>query len=172
MATEFESAFADNYAVLRRYLERRLGADTADEIVAETFAVAYQRWGRFDPSRPVRPWLFGIATNLARRHHRDEERKLRAYERTGVDPVVAASEDESVARVDARSLHRLLAGQLAELRTQDREVLWLHAWAELTDEEVGVALGLPVGTVKSRLSRMRERLRNQIGSVGQLEVSG
>jgi RNA polymerase sigma factor (sigma-70 family) len=170
VATELETAFADDYAVLRRYLQRRLGLETAEEIVAETFAVAYARWDRFDRSRPLRPWLFGIATNLARRHHRDEERKLRAYERTGVDPVVTETDAESITRLDSDALKRLLAQLLAGLRAQDREVLLLHAWADLSDEEIASALGLPVGTVKSRLSRMRERLRNEITSNGQLEV--
>jgi RNA polymerase sigma-70 factor (ECF subfamily) len=172
MATEFERAFAAEYATLRRYLHRRLGREAAEDIVAETFAVAFARWDRFDQARPVRPWLFGIATNVARRHHRDEERKLRAYARTGVDPVVAASDDESVTRLDAQAHQRLLAQVLADLGAKDRELLLLHAWVDLADEEIASALGIPVGTVKSRLSRLRARLRNQIGSLGQLEVGG
>lgn len=84
---------------------------------------------------------------------------LRAYARTGVDPVHA--EDEPAA--DSREL----AAALAELGRDEREILLLHAWAELTDAEIAAALDLPVGTVKSRLSRAREKLRNRLDPVGQ-----
>jgi RNA polymerase sigma factor (sigma-70 family) len=63
-----------------------------------------------------------------------------------------------------------LADALASLRPGEREILLLHAWAELTDSEIAGALCLPLGTVKSRLSRARERLRNQLGAVGQEAV--
>jgi RNA polymerase sigma-70 factor, ECF subfamily len=91
---------------------------------------------------------------------------LRAYARTGMDPVSSA-DDEAVARVDTRVRRRELAAALAELRPQAREVLLLHAWAELSDAEIAAALSLPLGTVKSRLHRTGERRRNQLGPVGQ-----
>lgn len=87
---------------------------------------------------------------------------LRAYARTGVDPVLAEEEPA----VDAREL----AVALAELRQDEREVLLLTAWAELTDVEIAAALNVPVGTVKSRLSRAREKLRNRLDPVGQEAV--
>ena len=59
---------------------------------------------------------------------------------------------------------------LASLRRDEREILLLHAWAELTDTEIAEALGLPLGTMKSRFSRTREKLRNQLGDVGQEAV--
>jgi RNA polymerase sigma-70 factor (ECF subfamily) len=94
---------------------------------------------------------------------------LRAYARTGVDPVFA-EDDEAVERADADTRRRELATALAELRRDEREILLLHAWAELTDSEIADALGVPIGTVKSRLSRAREKLRNQLGGVGQEPV--
>ena len=94
---------------------------------------------------------------------------LRAYARTGVDPVFT-DEDAAVERADADARHRELAAALAELRKDEREILLLNAWAELTDAEIADALGLPVGTVKSRLSRTREKLRNQLTGVGQEPV--
>lgn len=164
---EFERAFAANFASVHRYLHRRVGRDLADDLAAETFAIAYAQSDRFDPDRPVRAWLFGIATNLARRHYRDEERKLRAFARTGVDPVLGAGEDETIERADAAAERPRLATALASLRRRDREILLLHAWAELSDDEIATALDLPLGTVKSRLSRTRARLRNQFGLSGQ-----
>lgn len=169
MGGSFDAAFEAEFASLHRYLARRLGASAADDLAAETFAVAFRSWDRLDRARPVRPWLYGIAANLVRHHWRKERRMLRAYARTGVDPVLA-DDDSAVERVDAEARHRELADALAQLRPDEREILLLHAWADLADSEIAAALGLPVGTVKSRLSRTRERLRNQLGDVGQEAV--
>ena len=169
MGRSFEDAFEAEFAPLHRYLARRLGSSTADELAAETFAVAFRRWDRLDPERPVRPWLYGIAANLVRHHWRRERRMLRAYARTGVDPVLA-EEDAAVERADAEARQRELAEALAALRRDEREILLLHAWAELTDSEIADALGVPPGTVKSRLSRAREKVRNRLGEVGQEAV--
>ncbi|HJQ50662.1 MAG TPA: RNA polymerase sigma factor [Gaiellaceae bacterium] len=169
MGRSFENAFEAEFSSLHRYLARRLGASAADEIAAETFAVAFRNWDRLDPERPVRPWLYGIAANLVRHHWRKEQRMLQAYARTGVDPV-APDELAAVERLDAQALQRELAEALAALRPEEREVLLLHAWAELSDSEIADALGLPLGTVKSRLSRTREGLRNQFADVGQEAV--
>jgi RNA polymerase sigma-70 factor (ECF subfamily) len=162
----FDEAFEAELPGLHRYLRRRVGADAADDLAAASFATALRRWDDFDHSRPVRPWLYGIAANLTRHHWRDERRKLRAYARTGVDPVLD-EDDEIVERADATALQRELALALARLRPRDREILLLHAWAELTDQEVAEALSIPVGTVKSRLHRTRERLRNHLEVNGQ-----
>jgi len=165
----FDEAFAAEFAPLHRYLARRVGPAAADELAAETFTVAFRRWDRLDPERPVRPWLYGIAANLMRHHWRKERRMLRAYARTGVDPI-CAEDDEAAERADADGKRRELASGLAELRRDEREILLLNAWAELTDAEIATALDLPVGTVKSRLSRTRVKLRNQLGAVGQEAV--
>jgi RNA polymerase sigma-70 factor (ECF subfamily) len=169
MARSFEVAFEAEFAPLHRYLARRLGASLADDLAAETFAVAFRSWDRLDPARPVRPWLYGIAANLLRHHWRKEQRMLRAYARTGVDPVFA-DEDAAVERADAEARQRELAAALAELRRDEREILLLHAWAELTDSEIAEALDIPLGTVKSRLSRVRDKLGNRLCGVGQEAV--
>jgi RNA polymerase sigma factor (sigma-70 family) len=117
----------------------------------------------------VRPWLYGIAANLVRHHWRKERRMLRAYSRTGVDPVLSP-DDEADDRIEAQARRRELSAALAELRPQEREILLLHAWAGLTDREIAAALSLPLGTVKSRLHRTRERLRNRLDPTGQSHV--
>ena len=170
MALSIESAFEAEFAPLYRYLRRRVGAATADDLAAETFATAFADWSRFDQSRPLRPWLLGIAANLLRHYWREERRMLRAYARTGVDPVLA-EDDQAVARIDADARRRELAAALGKLRPRDREILLLHAWADLSDHEIATALELPLGTVKSRLHRTRERLRNQLADDGQLTVT-
>jgi RNA polymerase sigma-70 factor (ECF subfamily) len=80
---------------------------------------------------------------------------------------VVAEDSDVLDRVEAQSRRRELAAALAELRPRDREMLLLRAWAELSDAEIAVALSLPIGTVKSRLHRVRERLRNRLGPDGQ-----
>lgn len=165
----FEEVFAVEFGPLYRFLRRRVGAAVAEELAEAAFATAFANWERLDPARPVRPWLYGIAANLLRHHWRDEQRMLRACARSGVDPMLA-EEDEAVARIGAGVQRRALAAALAGLRPRDREILLLHAWAELSDSEIAAALSLPVGTVKSRLHRTRERLRNRLTVDGQSAV--
>lgn len=169
MGCSFDEVFAAEFASLHGFIARRLGRSIADDLTAETFAIAYRRWGDLDPSRPVRPWLFGIASNLIRHQWRKERRMLRAYARTGADPVLVEV-DSSLDRLDAQAERAALAAALAELRREEREVLLLHAWAGLSDAEIAESLSLPVGTAKSRLSRAREHLRNRLGPIGQVEV--
>ena len=169
MRPSFDAVFAAEFGPLYRYLRRRVGADAAEDLASATFATAYANWERFDQARPVRPWLYGIAANLVRHHWRAERRMLRAYERTGVDPLLG-SDDESISRVDASARLRQLAAALAALGPQEREILLLHAWAELSDSEIAAALALPVGTVKSRLHRTREQLRNRAEPSGLSQV--
>ena len=169
MGYSFDEVFAAEFEPLHRYIGRRLGISAADDLAAETFAIAYRRWEDLDPARPVAPWLYGIASNLMRHQWRKERRMLRAYARTGADPALP-EESVSLDRVEARSERPALAAALADLRREDREVLLLHAWADLSDLEIAAALSLPVGTVKSRLSRAREHMRNRLGVIGQVEV--
>lgn len=167
MSVSFEEAFAAEFPTLHRYLYRRIGR-AADDVAAETFAVAFRNWGRFDQERALRPWLYGIAANLLSHHWRDERRLLRAYARTGCDPVFDETSD-AVVRLDAERLRRELAQALSELRPREREILLLHAWADLSDAEIAQALSVPLGTVKSGLHRTRVRLRNRLTGDGQEE---
>ncbi|MCY7342377.1 MAG: hypothetical protein LH603_11180 [Pseudonocardia sp.] len=80
----FAQLYDRHAAPVRGYLARRVGADLADDLVAQTFLVAFDKRTTFDLSRPdARPWLFGIATALVRRHRRDEIRGYRALARAG-----------------------------------------------------------------------------------------
>ena len=158
--------FDRHAAALHRYLARRVGPVIAEDLVAQTFLVAFERRGRYDPSYThAQGWLYGIATNLLRRYHRDEARQLRMLARTGTDPVTTACHSDGVAgRVDAAVLSRRVAGLVAELPTGERDVLLLYAWAGLGLEEIGRALEVPAGTVRSRLYRARKRLRPALGT--------
>ncbi|ONI88931.1 RNA polymerase subunit sigma-70 [Saccharothrix sp. ALI-22-I] len=156
----FGQLFDRHSRPLHRYLARRVG-DLADDLVGETFLVAYQTRAGYDPDRgTARSWLYGIATNLLRRHVRQEVRGLHAAARAGGSTAGHENHENRVAdQVDASARARLLAGALVELEAGDREVLLLTSWAGLDSNEVAEALGIPVGTVRSRLHRVRRRLR-------------
>jgi RNA polymerase sigma factor (sigma-70 family) len=160
------AALFDRYATdIHYYAARRLGRAAADDLVAETFLVAFRRRSTYDLHRPrARPWLYGIATILIARQRRHEQRLYRALARTGVDPLPEPIADQVVRRVAAQGQQRLLAAALAGLARGDREVLLLVAWGGLTYQEIAEALQVPVGTVRSRLHRARRTLRQALGT--------
>jgi RNA polymerase sigma factor (sigma-70 family) len=157
----FGVVFERHFDVILRYLRRRLDDQRAEEATAQTFFVAFDERTRFDPARgDARPWLFGIATNIARRHRRLEVRELRAVAALGAE--ASTAEDGAEAKLDAERLRAPLARCLAELPAEESDVLYLLVWAELDQPEIAVALDVPLGTVKSRLSRARGRLREAL----------
>jgi RNA polymerase sigma factor (sigma-70 family) len=151
---------------IHRYVARRLGDSAADDVVAETFLVAFRRRDRFDPSRgAARPWLYGIASNLIAGHRRSEVMQYRVLAKTAVDPVVESHHHRAEERVAAAAVTRQLGAALARLAKRDRDVLLLVAWESLTYDEVAQALGIPIGTVRSRLNRARKKVRKALGGV-------
>jgi len=156
---DFGAIFDRHIDAVHAYVQRRVGRDLADELAAQTFLVAFDQRARFDLSRAdARPWLFGIATNLLRRHHRDELRQLRAYSRSAVDPVLDPF-DGIEERIDASNMRRELVDVLTRIPSEELDALLLFAWADLSYLEIGQALEIPIGTVRSRLSRARGRIR-------------
>ena len=164
----FALLFLRHAAALGRYVCRRLGPELADDIVAETFLAAFRQRCGYDLARSdALPWLHGIAANLIRRHYREEKRKLRALERTGVDPVAESAADVAEASLAGEAASRAVAAALAALSPEHRDVVLLVTWAELTYDEVALALGIPEGTVRSRMNRARTRLRIALAGTGQ-----
>jgi RNA polymerase sigma factor (sigma-70 family) len=161
----FATVFERHFAVIHRWLHRRVGAPLAEDLAAETFTRAFDRRATFDARHAdARPWLFGIAANLVHDHRRSELRRLRALAR--VERWEAGAEDVAtgaVARADAAALGPAVAIALAQLRDEERDVLLLVAWAGLEYDEVARATGVPIGTVRSRLHRARRRLRAALG---------
>jgi RNA polymerase sigma-70 factor (ECF subfamily) len=158
----FSTIVDRHFATIHRYLSRRAGSDRAEDLAAQTFAVAFRRRGAFDESADsALPWLFGIATNLLRNDLRSERRMLAAIARlktAGADDL-AEEVDRSFSRAHAASEVARIAGAIAALDPDQRDVLLLHAWGELSQREIAASLGIPVGTVYSRLSRARASLR-------------
>jgi len=160
----FTELFRRHAPYIQRYVVRRLGQDAADDIVAETFLLAFRQRDSYDQARSdARPWLYGIATNLIGHHRRAEIRLYRALARTGADPVTESFTDRIDDRVSASTASRRLATALARLSAELRDTLLLVAWGDLSYEETATALGVPVGTVRSRISRARSALRRSLG---------
>ena len=161
---QFTVLFRRHAPHIQRYVVRRLGQDAADDIVAETFLLAFRQRESYDQTRAdARPWLYGIATHLIGRHSRAEIRMYRALARTGADPVMEPFTDRVDERVSASTASRQLAAALARLPEEYRDTLLLVAWGELSYAEVATALRVPVGTVRSRMSRARSKLRRTLG---------
>lgn len=155
------------FAAIYGYLARRVGRDLADDLTAEVFVRALADQARYDPALGTwRMWLFGIATKLVAKHRRAEVRRLTAYARSGASAAAiganAGPADEVVDRVHAEESLRLLARSLKRLSGPQRDALYLVGVAELSYEEAATALDIPVGTVRSRVSRARAELRKHI----------
>jgi RNA polymerase sigma-70 factor (ECF subfamily) len=160
----FAALYDRHAAPIHRFAGRRLGGQLADDVVAETFLAAFRRRNRYDLRRAdARPWLYGIAANVIGKHRRAEVRMHRAWARTGADPVTEGHADLVDSQVAAAAVQRDLAAALAALPAGDRDVLLLIAWADLSYEETAAALGIPVGTVRSRLNRARRKVREALG---------
>lgn len=150
---------------IHRYLARRLGRDTADDLLAETFLAAFDKRKRYDTERlDARPWLYGFATILVSKHRRDEVREFRIRQAVRPADHEVGHADKVAGDVTAQALRGLLADALAVLSPPDRDVLTLIAWEQLSYEEVAAALGIPVGTVRSRLNRARRKVREALGA--------
>ncbi|REE97044.1 RNA polymerase sigma factor [Thermomonospora umbrina] len=157
----FTAIYDRHFPVVYRYVAGRLGPQVADDLAAETFLVAFRKRRTFDAGRgAVRPWLFGIATNLVAQHRRDETRRYRALARAGAEPRTAPGhEDRVLTLVTAQGMQPRLARALTALSQGERDVVLLVALSGFGHDEVAQALDIPYGTVGSRLSRARKKLR-------------
>jgi RNA polymerase sigma factor (sigma-70 family) len=158
----FGQVFDRHAKTVFRFAWRRVGDELAKDITAETFSIAFEHRSNFDPERgTVLPWLLGIATNVIRNHRRAERRFLRA-ETANFD----VEHDDLDDRLDAAAARAALVRSLSALTAEDRDALLLFAWTPLNYEGVAQALGIPVGTVGSRLSRARRILRAELSRAG------
>lgn len=147
---------------LHAYIKRRLGPALADDVVAEAFATAFRQRERFDGRSEFGAWLWGIASNLIAKHHRQETRMYKAFARTGVDPAEDGLAELVSDRVAAAAHGPRLAKALASLSAQDRSAVLLLAWGELSYAEIATTLDLPLGTVKAKIHRARKKLRSAL----------
>jgi RNA polymerase sigma-70 factor (ECF subfamily) len=134
-----------------------VGSESAEDLTAEVFVRAFRARRTFRAEHDTAlPWLLGIASHLVGDHRRAERRRLAALQRIASATPAAVHDDVAVLAPEmVRRLRRLPAA--------DRDALLLVVWGELSYEEAALALGVPVGTVRSRIARARDRLAKAIG---------
>ncbi|MEM9520200.1 MAG: RNA polymerase sigma factor [Actinomycetota bacterium] len=158
--SRFTDVFDRYHGVIWRYIARSWGPDIADDVAGDVFVQAFVGRDRFDASKGnVRAWLYGIATNTMRSAARRAGRAERAHARIAD---ASADLDATVLIDEADELEQHIAEvrrAIYLLDERDFEVLVLIAWEGLSYIDAATALGVPLGTVRSRLSRARTRLR-------------
>ena len=152
----FSALYVEHYAAVLRYAARRVGAEAARDIAAETFMTAWRRLNQVPPAQPL-PWLYATARNclaneLRRKDYRDRlESRIRAEATRG--PQAASPE------LSERLADRLaVLAALATLQEKDQEALRLIEWEQLDTAAGAAALGCSTGAFKVRLHRARRRL--------------
>lgn len=156
----FAALFDRHFATIHRYLARRAGVDTADDLASEVFTVAFARRASYDLAHAsALPWLYGIATNVL--HAERRQRRRHDYVELVVDPVSGAEPlaDRAASSLDGQREVAALAPLFRGLSEEDRTTALLYAWEHLSYVEIAQTMGVPVGTVRSRLNRVRRRLR-------------
>ena len=135
----------------------------AEEVVSLTFLEAWRlRAGVDADGESLQPWLLGIAVNVCRNLARATRRYQAALSRIPPPLAVPDFAEDLAGRLDDAAQLRLVAKALTALRRGEREVIALCVWSELDYATAATALGVPVGTVRSRLSRARRRLRKLV----------
>ncbi|MFB7470439.1 RNA polymerase sigma factor [Kitasatospora sp. NPDC056184] len=159
---EFGRLFDTHARAVYNHVFRLTGNwSTAEDVMSLTFLEAWRRHDRVDAEGgSLRPWLLGIATKLVSNQRRAVRRHRQVLEQLPPPREdVPDFAQELAGRLDDAAQLAVLNQALARLRRRDREVLALCVWAGLDYQEAAEALGVPVGTVRSRLSRARVRLR-------------
>ena len=152
----FHAVVDRHFDAVAAFLARRVGPDAAQDLAQEVFVTAFRKRRRFDARYDsARPWLLGIANHAVAKHRRDERRQLELLERAARHPEPAFKPLDGLSP-------ELYVG-LTTLARRDRDALLLHAWGELSYEEIAQALDVPLGTVRSRIHRARRRLSEHLG---------
>ncbi len=132
----------------------------AEEVVSLTFLEAWRLRARVDPDgESLRPWLMGITVNVVRNFSRAARRHRAALARLPEPTAVPDFADELAERIDDTERLHALRAAFGRLRPAEQEVVALCVWADLDYAAAAEALGVPIGTVRSRLHRARVKLR-------------
>ena len=159
-ANAFGTLYERHARAIYNYLFRRSGDwSQAEDLTSVVFLEAYRRRDAVIPEGKLLPWLYGIATNVLRNRNRALARHRAALLRMPPPEPVADFSDDAVVRLAAEQEMRVILELVREFRDEEQEALALCVWSELSYEEAAFAVGVPVGTIRSRLSRARTRLR-------------
>ncbi|MDW4572903.1 sigma-70 family RNA polymerase sigma factor [Microbacterium sp. M3] len=160
----FSTLYDRHATAVFRYAAQRLGDHAADDVMSETFLVAFERRAAYDATVvDARPWLLGIATRLIRKHARLEATAWKGMSADLAAQIAPDLIDQASARIDAERLTRRLGKALRRLSDADRDTLLLYAWGDLDYASIAAAMQVPIGTVRSRLNRARHQLRRAAG---------
>jgi RNA polymerase sigma factor (sigma-70 family) len=158
--------FKTSAPAVHAYLARRVGADQADDLVAETWVRAFQSRSRIDATQGSgRTWLFGIARLVMYESFRGEKRAIHARVDTEQDEF-----DDVDSRLMAQSMTLELREGLRRLTRDEREIILLSTWEQLSPAEIAEVLHIPQGTARSRLHRARTCLRSDLDERGTHEL--
>jgi RNA polymerase sigma-70 factor (ECF subfamily) len=157
---DFEEVFSACYEPVYRYAVRRVAPEAVQDVVSDTFLVAWRRHGELR-GEPL-PWLLGIARRVASTQRRGSARRdaLRERLRTEASPASAQTGDGAAGH-DPR-----LALALASLGQRDREALMLVAWDGLDHRTAAAVMGCSTGSLTVRLHRARRRLARALAGEG------
>ena len=157
----FAAIFDRHSPTLHGYLCRRVGRDDAEDLVSETFLIAFQARENYDRTHAsALPWLYGIAANLVLKRHRALGRQQRAVDRLMMLTPVSTDFEKRVVDDNTNAwILAQLSRVIEDLPPIDREVLVLYAWQHMSYADIALALDMPVGTVRSKLNRVRTKLR-------------
>jgi RNA polymerase sigma-70 factor (ECF subfamily) len=170
-AEAFGQLFQRHSTLIYNYCFRRVGDwAAAEDLVSVVFLEAWRRRASVRPELG-RAWLFGIANNVMRNRLRAYRRHRAALERLGLPEPEPDFAGETDARLDDERFAKQLIAELERLPRRAQEVLLLCDGVGLSYEEAAFALRTPVGTVRSRLFRARQRMRELINVFGHLENS-
>ena len=159
--TRFEELFRGNYAAVRAYALRRAPGDVAQDVVAETFLVAWRRLD--DVPEDALPWLYGVARRVLANERRSAGRRVVLEQRVANDAATGATSDASARLGDAE----LVRAALACLSDKHREALMLVAWHGLTGSRAARAAGCTPAAFAVRLHRARAKLAAQLAALEQ-----
>ena len=152
----FVGIFDRHGRAIHSYVVRRAGSQVADDLISDIWLQSFRSRERYNRGcADARPWLYGIAKNVLRAHWRVHH----GAETAALEPPphdVWADVDD---RIDAGDRAAMVKRALGELEPDDREVLLLVAWEELTPTQAASVLGIPAGTARWRLHRARAHLR-------------
>jgi RNA polymerase sigma-70 factor (ECF subfamily) len=159
----FATLYADHRVALLGYARRRTDQpDSAADVVAETFTVAWRRLEAVPPDPEARLWLYGVAHRVLANHDRGRDRR----HRLGLRLAATIAHHPVADHADAVGSASLVRDALALLPPDDRDLLHLTAWEELTSPQIAVVLDVPPATVRTRLHRARGRLRDVLRQLG------
>jgi RNA polymerase sigma-70 factor (ECF subfamily) len=152
----FRELFERHYGAISAYADRRCPSADADDVVAETFAVA---WRRLDavPTDDALPWLYSVARKVLANQRRSQRRWFGLLDRLRSEQPGAAREPRDGAPV---------VDALRRLKPDEREVLLLAAWEGLSHREIGLALGASENAIGIRVHRARKRLAQELATAG------